>query len=138
MRIFHVNIYEGVVTTGQTVYSSPSLSELFGTVDRLYVGGYATPSQISPSPTLTIQEEISVDGENWGGGSLLLNGFPLNSSPETIFQGSDDDPDVYTFGVKAPFRRINITVGGSGSAVIHVWATGRDRARGARPMARTG
>ncbi|HVW25558.1 MAG TPA: hypothetical protein VHC69_09315 [Polyangiaceae bacterium] len=138
MRIFHVSAYEGIVSTGQSVLTSPSLSELFGSVDRLYVGGYA--NQIVASPTLMIQEQLSLDGENWTAGFQQTGvvPLPLNILPETLFQGSDDDPEDWIFGIKPPFRRLSMIVAGTGSAMLHIWATGRDRARGARSMASGG
>jgi hypothetical protein len=138
MRIFHISAYEGVIATGQTVLTSPSLSVLFASVDRLYVGGYA--NQISASPTLQIQEQISMDGENWTPGFFQVGSItPLSlTGTETLFQGSDDDPEDYRFGIKPAFRRLNIIVAGSGSAMLHIWTTGRDRARAARASIRPG
>ena len=136
MRVFHVVAYEGYVATGQSVYSSPSLSELFGSVERLYVGGYA--SEVSGSaPTLEIREQGSLDNENWTLFNYLVGapGIPISipAGQETKFQGSDLDPDIWTFGAKAPFRRLFITVGntggGSANAMVRVWATGRDGSR---------
>jgi hypothetical protein len=139
MRIFHVSVYEGFMSAGQTVYSSPSLSELFGSVDRLYVSGYASQISASFTPQLQIQEEISIDGENWTGGAVQVLALQLLTQPETPFQGTDFDPDNPIFGVKPPFRRLNITVSTAGSsAMLHIWATGRDRARGSRTLARAG
>ena len=138
MRIFHVSVYEGLVSATQSVYSSPSLSELFGSVDRLYVGGYA--SQITSTPSLQIQEQISMDGENWKDGALLV-GDPTPialSGSEFLFQGRDYDPDTQILGIKTPFRRMMIKVSVSGSAMLHIWATGRDRSRGAHTLARAG
>ena len=142
MRIFHVMAFEGYAATGQPVYSSPSLSELFGSVDRLYVGGYT--SQVSGmNPTLQIQEQISLDGENWQLGWILV-GTPtplgLNIGSETPFQGADNDPEQQLFGAKAPFRRLRILIGGTNNAnaMVRVWATGRDRSRRARALAFTG
>jgi hypothetical protein len=143
MRIFHVVAYEAYVATGQSVYSSPSLSELFGSVDRLYVGGYT--SEVSGSlPTLEIVEDISLDNENWHGGNYLVGSagtpFPLNLGTETKFQGADLDPDIQLFGAKAPFRRLKITLGGGANtnAMLRLWATGRDGSRRAMGLARMG
>jgi hypothetical protein len=139
MRVFHVKAYEGSVSTGQAVYSSPSLSELFGSVDRLHVGGYASDISGS-SPTLQIQEQFSLDGENWVPGNILTGGTPISLlGPETKFQGADFDQDLSIFGLKAAFRRLFISVAGAGAtAMVHVWATGRDRSRRARALAFTG
>ena len=142
MRVFHVVAYEAYAATGQPVSSSPSLSELFGSVDRLYVGGYT--SEVSgSSPTLEIVEQISLDNENWTSGNYLVGvpgiPIPLNVGSETKFQGADADPDAWLFGAKAPFRRLRITIGGTNAnAMVRVWATGRDGSRGARSLARPG
>jgi hypothetical protein len=144
MRVFHVIAFEGFVASGQPAVSSPSLSELFGSVERLYVSGYAT--QVSGTdPELTIQEQISLDGENWdnGGGWFQIGPVPKSiAGQETPFQGVDADPDLFRFGAKPPFRRLLITVsnlgGGNANAMIRMWATGRDRSRRARALAFTG
>ena len=139
MRIFHVKVFEGPMSAGQTVNSSPSLSELFGSVDRLYIGGYA--SQPVLLPKLQIKEQISMDGENWTDGALLVGdptAIDISTAPEALFQGRDYDPESQIFGIKAPFRRLFISVSNTGSAMLHIWVTGRDRARGARMTARAG
>jgi hypothetical protein len=145
MRIFHLVAYEGYAEAEQPVYSSPSLSELFGTVERFYVGGYASQVSGTDDPTLQIQEEISLDGETWTGGWILVGtpvGIPIPAGVETKFQGADGDPEIHRFGAKAPFRRLRILVGDSGAgdakAMVRVWVTGRDGSPRARALARTG
>jgi hypothetical protein len=139
MRIFHIKVHEGYIFTGQPVYTSPSLSNLLGSVDMLDVSGYT--SQVSgSSPTIEVQDQISMDGENWTGGAIPILGAStsLNLSGETLFQGQDYDTDIsYNFGAKPAFVRLKITVGGAGAnAMVRIWVTGRDRSRRARALAR--
>lgn len=140
MRIFHVLAYEGFVASGQPKYSSPALSDLFGSVDRLHVSGYASQAS-GTTPALQVTEQISMDGENWVSGILYLGvSGQLLGAGETLFQGFDLDPDIPFFSGKSSFVRLAVTVTGtsSPSAMVRIWATGRDRARGARTMARAG
>lgn len=136
MRIFHVSAYEGQASISHVVYSYPPLSNLFGTVEYLDISGYA--SQVSGSPTLQIQEEVSLDNENWTGGSIVVGMIPitLNTSADTLFQGADLEADLYAFG-KPAFVRLKMIIGTSGSALLRVWVTGRDRSRRAHPLAGT-
>ena len=142
MKVFHVLAYEGYVAKGQPIYSSPSLSELFGSVEHLHIGGYTT-QVLGTDPELTIQEQISLDGQTWTLGALLTGSLPipLDGIPETLFQGADFDPDNYPFAAKAPFARLLITLSassGSASAAIRVWATGRDSSRRSRALTSAG
>ena len=137
MRIFHLSAYDGQANNGHVVYSYPSLSNLFGSVDYLDVGGYTC--NVSGTPTLQIQEELSLDGENWNNatpGAIVVGLVPisLNVGVDTLFQGADFEADLFAFG-KPPFVRLKITIGSTGSATVRMWVTGRDRSRRARALA---
>jgi len=127
MRAFHLLAYEGFLAEGQIVYSPPTLSELFGTVDHLHVGGYT--SQVSGTdPGLIIATQDSADGENWALSSIL---FAVSlGAGETLFQSGDADLDLPPF-LKGPFRRLVIALSGTGgaNAMVRVWVTGRDSSR---------
>jgi hypothetical protein len=126
MRIFHLVAFNSSITSGQPVYTSPDLSRKFGAVDMLHVSGYAT--QATGSPSLTIQSQVSINGENWTGGNLFVNGLAL-SATETVFQGFDQDVDTLFFSAKCPFVRLvmQLSAGASAQAFVQLWVTGRDR-----------
>lgn len=108
-------LYDGVVPT-TALYSAPF--DLSPSTQRASLHAIGIPIGSNTSPTLTVQLEVTHDGNNWGNQTATaeINNRPLTANQETVNTASLDLSGAR--GLRARFR----IVSGSGAAtnVSHV------------------
>jgi hypothetical protein len=126
MRVFNQLVFDGYVSGTGAVYTDRVHDALLGSSDQLTISGYS--GQVTgTNPTVTCQVEGSFDQQRWQNRNATaeVNAVSLSTSGETNFQGQDGAP---TARPTLAFARLRIVMGGGGtpSAQLRIWVTGRD------------
>lgn len=120
MRLFTQQVFNSTIQGTTAVYSQPQYNSLLGSGDQLAVQVVCSRSS-GTSPTITVIEQISNDGERWADKTTMLSAQALSTTAvDNLFRYDDGASPM------ASFVRFQITLGGtSPSSDVLITVCGR-------------
>lgn len=107
MRLFTQQIFNSTIQGTTAVYSQPQYNTLLGSADKLAIQIVCSRSA-GTTPTITLVEQISNDGEHWFDKDTMMSAQSLSTSAVDNFMEYDVGSSPLT-----TFVRFQITLGGT-------------------------